>query len=335
MNLMHNIGKGGGVITHTLKLAKAIRVLGHNSIFVTLPTTVQDPTATMLIDERFTNYAKADAETVMPLALYHLGRTGYRIGKDVIPTVIQSFDSILTGPLAISLGRLLDIPVVLRVGANNTAHLRFRFLHSKDGSMKSEMLGSIKVALLPIISTVERYTVNSVNKVVANCDYLRRIYSERVFDKERVTVIRNGIDIDFFTPKGPTYELNPNSEWIVYVGRIEKRKGIEILLHAFSKVRKSKRNVNLLIVGRALSEKYLDRVKTLVRSLNLENAVKFGGAVPNHLIPNIMRASRMIVFPSTTNGDEVEGLPNTVLEGMSCGVPVIANRCVWRSRGDS
>jgi glycosyltransferase involved in cell wall biosynthesis len=326
MNLMHNIGKGGGVITHTLKLARAIRGLGHNSIFVTLPTTVQDPTAMTLIDERFTNYAKVNAETVMPLALYHLGRTGYRIGKDETPTVIQSFDSILTGPLAISLGRMLDIPVLLRVGANNTAHLRFRFLHSKDRSMKSEILGSIKVALLPIISAIERYTVNSVNKLVANCDYLGEIYSEKVFDKKRVTVIRNGIDTDVFTPKGPAYKLNPDSEWIVYVGRIEKRKGIEILLHAFSKVRKSNRNVNLLIVGRALSENYLERVKTLARSLNLENAVEFFGAIPNHLIPNIMRASQIMVFPSTTHGDEVEGLPNTVLEG---------NRCVWRSRGDS
>lgn len=324
MNLMHNIGKGGGVITHTLKLARAIRTLGHSSIFVTLPTTVQDPTAATLVDDESTTYGKAVAETAMPLALYHLGKTGYKIGKYTNPTVIQSFDSILTGPLAISLGRKLDIPVVLRVGANNTAHLRFRFMHSKEESLKSEIMSDIKVSLLPIISTVEKYTINSVSKVIANCDFLREIYAKKVFDKNRVTVIRNGIDTDVFTPEGAAYDLNSNSEWLVYVGRIEKRKGIEILLHAFGKVRKSNRNVNLLIVGRALSEKYLEHVKSVVRGLDLENAVKFMGAVPNHLIPNIMRASQMMVFPSTTHEDEVEGLPNSVLEGMSCGVPVIA-----------
>jgi glycosyltransferase involved in cell wall biosynthesis len=62
----------------------------------------------------------------------------------------------------------------------------------------------------------------------------------------------------------------------------------------------------------------------LIGALSIDTKVEFVGPISNERVPEIMRAVDVLTFPSTTGGAEVEGLPNTILESMACGLPIVA-----------
>ncbi|WP_392346896.1 glycosyltransferase [Parasynechococcus sp.] len=106
---------------------------------------------------------------------------------------------------------------------------------------------------------------------------------------------------------------------IVFVGSIELvRKGLDVLIDAVEiLVQESAPLFRLTIVGDGPD---LSLLKDLVISKGLNLLVEFWGESENPL--DVMRQSDLLVLPSRR-----EGLPNVMLEAMSCGVCVIASSC--------
>lgn len=108
--------------------------------------------------------------------------------------------------------------------------------------------------------------------------------------------------------------------FVLYVGTIEPRKNLPMLLEAFARHRHEGRLPHQLVcVGPYgwLSEDIGSRVDRL----GLRDAVRFAGYVPFADLPAIYSLAEMFVFPSVYEGF---GLP--VIEAMSCGVPVVTGR---------
>lgn len=107
-------------------------------------------------------------------------------------------------------------------------------------------------------------------------------------------------------------------EFILYVGLIEPRKNLPVLIDAYKQLRSKGSDYELVLVGR-YGWMY-EAVLKQVRNLNLEHAVRFLGYVPQEDLPLVYNLASLFVYPTIYEGF---GLP--VLEAMACGVPVITS----------
>ena len=139
---------------------------------------------------------------------------------------------------------------------------------------------------------------------------------------EKIVVIQNGVDPEELSvlaeePADLPEDLITDFPTVVFVGRLNHRKGVDVLLHALSKVIEAGKKVNLLIVGHGEAiEEYVD----LKKKLNLEPFVYFVGEKQNPF-PYI-KFGDIFVLPSRS-----EGFPNVLLEAMALNKAVIASNC--------
>lgn len=146
-----------------------------------------------------------------------------------------------------------------------------------------------------------------------------RDYLSRYFPSEYV-IIPNGIDLEHFGPQVEPLEKyvegGPN---ILFVGRLEKRKGFKYLLGALPYVKEEFPQARLLVVGGYEKENmapYLRRArKERIRGIH------FVGYVPDEELPRYYRSSQVFCAPST--GFESFGM--VLLEAMATGVAIVAS----------
>ncbi|MEM2498409.1 MAG: glycosyltransferase [Candidatus Nezhaarchaeales archaeon] len=100
---------------------------------------------------------------------------------------------------------------------------------------------------------------------------------------------------------------------MLYVGRVNEKKGVEDLLSAFSRL---KGDATLLVVGKC-DEAYKRKLLKLVEG---RKAI-FTGEVPNSELPRYYNICDVLVMPSR----RYEGIPRVILEAMATGKPVIAS----------
>lgn len=139
-------------------------------------------------------------------------------------------------------------------------------------------------------------------------------------DKERADNIRyvpNGIDLSVYKPPKKRLPLNgPNTKTIVYVGRLDRRKGVDWLLKAYAVLVQEMPNAYLIIAGEG---SHRDRLEQLADSLELNN-VKFTGFVDETEKRRLMGNADVACFPSLYG----ESFGIVLVEAMAMGAPVIA-----------
>ncbi len=115
------------------------------------------------------------------------------------------------------------------------------------------------------------------------------------------------------------YGLPPR--YVLAVGTLEPRKNLTTLLEAFARLRRDGEvdaDLRLVLAG---ARGWLDEpIFATVRSLGLEDAVRFTGFVDDADLPVVYSGAALFVFPSLHEGF---GLP--LLEAMACGVPVVTS----------
>jgi len=131
-------------------------------------------------------------------------------------------------------------------------------------------------------------------------------------------IIPNGIDLGHFSPDvSPIDEFCDGKLNILFVGRLEKRKGVKYLLGAYQQVKREIGNLRLIIVGPGtiLRRKY----ERQVRRTGLEDVV-FVGHVSYDELPRYYKAADVFCAPAT--GRESFGI--VLLEAMALGKPIVA-----------
>ena len=140
-------------------------------------------------------------------------------------------------------------------------------------------------------------------------------------------IIPNGINLDFFNPKGEKIEkfsvnqrINPRQSAsiinILFVGRLEKRKGLIYLVRAFEILIKKHQNIRLIIVGEGMEEK---RIKDYIKEKRISN-IFFEGRIKEDDLPKYYRSADICCFPSLSG----EAFGIVLLEAMASGKPVVA-----------
>ncbi len=132
-------------------------------------------------------------------------------------------------------------------------------------------------------------------------------------------IIPNGVDIDHFSPNLlPVEEFGDGKLNILFVSRLEKRKGLNHLLGAFSQVKQQVPNSRLIIVGPGT--RLRRRYEREVRRSGLKDVV-FTGLVPYEELPRYYKTADIFCAPAT--GRESFGL--ILLEAMAAGKPIVAS----------
>ena len=141
------------------------------------------------------------------------------------------------------------------------------------------------------------------------------------------TVIPVPVDLSHFRPPSADeraaarrgMRLAPDAFVVVYVGHLEQRKAVDRLVEALAALRASVPSARLLLVGgdRGRPDDTSELLRRLVDELGLRGAVTFCGVRPDPR-PQLWAADAL-VLPSVR-----EGMPNSLLEAMACGVPAVA-----------
>ncbi len=166
-----------------------------------------------------------------------------------------------------------------------------------------------------------RLLSNVTDKIIAVSESVKRdaIKYDRI-EPLKISVIRNGVDTDKFD--GAKFPDNIKNEFSVtekdivigFVGRIVNSKGLIYLINAFSQLKKTYDNISLFIVG---DGSLRDDLEKEVKKIAIHNNVVFTGKRRN--IPDFLSCFDIFVLPSIK-----EGLPNSLLEAMAMGKPIVA-----------
>lgn len=155
-------------------------------------------------------------------------------------------------------------------------------------------------------------TYRLADRIICDCEDTKRVLLERYdIPEEKITVITCAIDSKFFYFSGQQKE--PNS--ILYIGRIDKRKGIEFLIRSMPYVVQKIPEVQLLVGGKG---SYLEKMKSLVNQLDLKRNVTFLGFIPDDQLNSLYNKSQCVVVPSI-----FEGFGMTVIEALAAGTRVV------------
>ncbi len=201
---------------------------------------------------------------------------------------------------AICLGRLLNIPVVVKI-------------HGSDINEQPNYMG---------VGKMISWCLSQAGGIVSVSHDLAKKVIDLGVDKSRVKVIYNGLDASLFYPMEKqkcreTLKINKDASIILYVGNLKEKKGCLDLFDAFAKFKQNDRRIELVYIGGGACEQ---TIKAKTKQHNLEGLVHLIGQQKHDVLPLWMGAADLVVLPSYA-----EGVPNVLLEAMACARPVVAS----------
>ena len=131
------------------------------------------------------------------------------------------------------------------------------------------------------------------------------------FQSSKVVVINNALQ-PAYEHEAKTRETVTKDNYIMFAGRLEKQKGLEMLLNAFSQMHN--REITLKIIGSGSMKAELEEIAS---RLQIDHRVEFLEHTP--FIMQYYKKARAMAMTSY-----FEGFPNVLVEAIACGTPVVS-----------
>lgn len=257
----------------------------------------------------------------MPQLLYknglHVSYNPYsdirRVLEDFKPDIIHNQTS---GPLALAIFRYAkkrNIPIVMTD-------------HTYPDNL-TQQVKLPKFAKKPINAAMNAYFMSFLRR----SEYATLPTKQAITDllpknhhsfKVPVEALSNGIDLSRFT-KGPAseeiykkYAIPKNVPIILYVGRIDPEKSLDILVNSFKKLIKEASKAHLVMVGDGTAREKLEK---MIKRKKLDSQTHFIGRVIGDDLSQIYRTGTVFVITSKTETQSI-----VLMEAMASGLPAIA-----------
>lgn len=314
----------GGANTYVLELSKA---LAKNGAVLDVFTRLQDATSPRVVqvsENLRVIHLKAGEETKI-----HKKEQAKHIPefldnfyafmeKEKLSYAYVSCHYYLSGIIGLEIKKKLQIPLVMTF---HTLGLMKNLVARSDE--EREDLGRI-TSELELVANADQIIATSE----ADAEYIEALYDG---DRKKIAILIPGVNLELFRPGNKAEakkKLGDDSEhkMILFVGRIEPLKGIDVLLYAI-KVLLNKNpdfTICVWIVGGDVSKeadawsKELQKLNAIRKVLGISAKVHFVGRKEPHELPNYYQAADVLVLPS-----QYESFGITAVEAMASGLPVI------------
>ncbi len=215
----------------------------------------------------------------------------------------------LSGLAALSLAECWDVPHV--ASFHTLAHTKLRARsEEKEPVDRPEAERAVMDRADAVVVTTEQERTD-----------LERLYHA---DGGNVRVIPAGVDLELFSPMDRK-EAKDSLGWngastILYVGRIEPLKGVELVVRALAQLQTEQEVRFVVAGGEPGCDQHLSELREIARCHGVEDKVMFAGSVEHAELPTYYNAADVFVLPSY-----YESFGLAALEAMACGTPVVAS----------
>ena len=302
----------GGIVFLAVDLAQEISEMGHN---VTIYTTDLDFSngpnkfnKKLPRIEKFEKFLINRTHVWFSLKLFFVNTSMSKEIEndkpDIIHTIgLRSFQSII----AWRVSKKLNIPLVVSDQGGLTTH---PFLAESGFFLKT---------LYKIQDFFIKKIINDASVISVANEYEQKIFSS-LNKKSRIEIIRNGVNLKKLVSKHnfkEKYQINSN--FILFVGRFSKSKGIETLINAFSIVKNELKDSDIHLVIMGVDFGYQAEMEKLIKKLNLSEEIKVIKNPPRDDVISAYGESEFLVLPS-----QWELSPLVPLESFAFKKPVIS-----------
>lgn len=155
---------------------------------------------------------------------------------------------------------------------------------------------------------------------IAGSEDMKRNLLELGFPESNIRILKLGMDV-----KSIAYEERTSAgPKLMMVGRMVEKKGFTYAIDAIKILKNKNIDVTLDLYGDGKLRKNLEQK---VNQLSLQNAITFHGQKTNDVIIHELYKHDILLVPSVQAKDgDREGIPQTTVEGMATGIPVIASQ---------
>ncbi|UCF61981.1 MAG: glycosyltransferase [Anaerolineaceae bacterium] len=227
--------------------------------------------------------------------------------RGIMPDIIHSQHPVWMGDLAVTFAHELGVPLVF------TYHTRY------DEYAQSYVPIAAGLASKVAEEVVKRY-MRQCTHIVAPTPVIRDLILREYQVEKPVSVVPSPVDLTRYEDKDPKrirQEFGLDKyEVLLYIGRLAKEKGLDLLLNAFVMIVAERPQARLMLVGDGPYRRVLEGQ---VQRYGLSRKVIFTGVVPHEEIPDYAAAADLFVFTSLT---DTQGL--VLVEAMAAGVPAVA-----------
>lgn len=174
------------------------------------------------------------------------------------------------------------------------------------------------------LKLLTRLVMNRAERIVANSQNSRRILTEKwQLPDHKVVVMTPGVDVDKFTPATGS---QPLKKWagkrvVLTVGRLQRRKGQDMMIRALPTLEAHFPNLHYCIVGDGAEKNSL---VSLAAELGVAHMVEFAGEIDDAEMVEHYRHCDLFALPNRRIGNDDEGFGMVLLEAQACGRPVLA-----------
>lgn len=284
----------GGVQEIVLQLQKDLNLRGHQAKIITpRPRThIQDAPSDMILVGRSTKMNTPFATMV---------DFGFEADPQEIEAILENekFDILHFHEPWIP---LLSRQILTRSKAINVATFHGT---PPDNLMSKSLLNIVIPYTKSVLNYLHAYTAVSDSAA----EYIKTLTDEPI------NIVPNGIDLSVFKPN-ESLKRHKGKRTILYLGRLERRKGVKYLIMAYSRLREKYDNVELLIAGKGVKLKSLEK---FVDTYEIPD-VKFLGFVSDEEKIKLMNSADLYCSPAIFG----ESFGIVLLEAMAVRTPLVA-----------
>lgn len=209
------------------------------------------------------------------------------VAREFAPQLIHAHSPLFNGQAALRVGRKLGIPVVYEIRAFWEDDAVDKKKIAEDGFVYRQ------------VRRLETEVVRGADRVVCICEGLRQDLMGRGIPEEKITVVKNGVEVETFDPRPADPELAASlgltgRRVIGFIGSFFFYEGLPFLVEAVAELRRQRDDFALLLIG---SGEDLEPVRAAIARAGLDDVVKCPGRVPHEKIQDYYALIDVFCYP--------------------------------------
>ncbi|HZL07910.1 MAG TPA: glycosyltransferase family 4 protein [Candidatus Dormibacteraeota bacterium] len=290
----YSINKHGGVLEVVMALQVGLKARGHSVKIIT-----PKPRGSELEDNE--DMIFIGVSTDFRTMSHTTGQVSSTVDNDHIDEILaaEKFDILhFHEPW---------VPLLSRQLLQRSTSVNIATFHSKVP--ETLMARTVIKVVTPYLKSVMKYLHELTAVSESGAEYAAGLTDEPI------TIIPNGIDLEKYQHLTPLKKTG-NTKTILYIGRLERRKGVQYLLKAYSQLAQNNTDIKLIIAGDGPER---ERLELMTEDLKLPN-VSFLGYVKEELKLDLLREADLFCSPAVFG----ESFGIVLLEAMATGTVCVA-----------